>query len=128
MTVTKGTDPDSTGIAVSADLSSIGGSATQALTDNNDGTWTLSLQDGGQVFSKTVSFTSSGLSAEWIMEAPAIGGRVAHRPHFAGYSDQPGRELSFSVWMLEQQRALRPPPPYSDGQLRPSQPLVASLR
>ncbi|RAG83826.1 hypothetical protein DN069_20060 [Streptacidiphilus pinicola] len=43
-----------------------------------------------------------------LFDTLAIGGRVAHRPHFAGYSDQPGRELSFSVWMLEQQRALRP--------------------
>ncbi|MFE0461921.1 hypothetical protein ACFW1A_22005 [Kitasatospora sp. NPDC058965] len=43
-----------------------------------------------------------------LFQALSIGGRVAHRPHFARYSDAPGRELSFSVWMLEAQRALRP--------------------
>ncbi|MEU6172352.1 hypothetical protein ABZ832_10500 [Streptantibioticus parmotrematis] len=30
------------------------------------------------------------------------------RPHFAPYTDAPGRELSYSVWMLEAQRHLRP--------------------
>ncbi len=35
-------------------------------------------------------------------------GRVVQRPHFAPYSDAPGRTLSYSVWMLEAQRALRP--------------------
>ncbi|MDH6575987.1 hypothetical protein [Kitasatospora sp. MAP5-34] len=43
-----------------------------------------------------------------LFEALSIDGRVAHRPHFARYGDAPGRELSFSVWMLEAQRALRP--------------------
>ncbi|SEM05293.1 hypothetical protein [Streptacidiphilus jiangxiensis] len=43
-----------------------------------------------------------------LFQALSVGGRVAHRPHFAAYSDTPGRELSSSVWMLEQQRALRP--------------------
>ncbi|MFE2412538.1 hypothetical protein ACFXDE_29755 [Kitasatospora sp. NPDC059408] len=43
-----------------------------------------------------------------LFDALAIDGRVSHRPHFARYSDAPGRELSFSVWMSEVQRALRP--------------------
>ncbi|MEE1784504.1 hypothetical protein PUR71_16570 [Streptomyces sp. SP17BM10] len=43
-----------------------------------------------------------------LFDALAIDGRVSHRPHFARYRDAPGRELSFSVWMLEVQRALRP--------------------
>ncbi|MFD9692413.1 hypothetical protein ACFWXO_42385 [Kitasatospora sp. NPDC059088] len=43
-----------------------------------------------------------------LFDALAIDGEVWHRPHFARYSDAPGRELSFSVWMLEVQRALRP--------------------
>jgi len=43
-----------------------------------------------------------------LFEALAVDGRSVHRPHFARYTDAPGRELSFSVWMLEQQRALRP--------------------
>ncbi|MEV7776002.1 hypothetical protein [Kitasatospora sp. NPDC086791] len=43
-----------------------------------------------------------------LFDALAIDGQVSHRPHFARYGDAPGRELSFSVWMLELQRALRP--------------------
>ncbi|MCX4751594.1 hypothetical protein OG455_39865 [Kitasatospora sp. NBC_01287] len=43
-----------------------------------------------------------------LFAALSIDGRVSHRPHFARYGDAPGRELSFSVWMLEVQRALRP--------------------
>ncbi|MDH6139889.1 hypothetical protein P3T35_001889 [Kitasatospora sp. GP30] len=43
-----------------------------------------------------------------LFEALGIDRQVSHRPHFARYGDAPGRELSFSVWMLELQRALRP--------------------
>ncbi|MFF7638232.1 hypothetical protein ACFZB9_34555 [Kitasatospora sp. NPDC008050] len=43
-----------------------------------------------------------------LFKALSINGRVAHRPHFARYGDAPGRELSFSLWALEAQRALRP--------------------
>ncbi|MFF2149677.1 hypothetical protein, partial [Kitasatospora sp. NPDC058190] len=43
-----------------------------------------------------------------LFDALAIDRQAAHRPHFARYGDAPGRELSFSVWMLEVQRALRP--------------------
>lgn len=43
-----------------------------------------------------------------LFEALAIGGRAAHRPHFAWYSDIPGLALSGQLWLLEGQRALRP--------------------
>lgn len=36
-------------------------------------TWTMTLSDGSQSFSKSVQFTSSESSAEWIMEAPGLG-------------------------------------------------------
>ncbi|MFI7336870.1 hypothetical protein ACIBUY_02885 [Streptomyces sp. NPDC050085] len=44
-----------------------------------------------------------------LFDALSIDGEAVQRPHFAGYEDGPGRELSRSVWLLEQQRALRPP-------------------
>ncbi len=70
-------------------------------------------QAGGRVQLGLMSSEPGVHSAEgrdWpaLFEALSIGGRVAHRPHFARYGDAPGRELSFSVWMLEAQRALRP--------------------
>ncbi|MDG4858743.1 hypothetical protein P8605_11370 [Streptomyces sp. T-3] len=43
-----------------------------------------------------------------LFEALSLHGEVAQRPHFAPYSDVPGRALSSSVWMLEVQRSLRP--------------------
>ncbi|WP_338692728.1 hypothetical protein V2W30_00765 [Streptomyces sp. Q6] len=43
-----------------------------------------------------------------LFDALAIGGEAVQRPHFAPYSDTPGRTLSGSVWLLEEQRALRP--------------------
>ncbi|NGN66042.1 hypothetical protein G5C51_19355, partial [Streptomyces sp. A7024] len=54
--------------------------------------------------------THSVEGRDWtaLFEALAIGGEAHHRPHFAAYSDSPGRSLSRSVWLLETQRALRP--------------------
>ena len=60
---------------------------------------------------------SSGLDThsvegrDWpaLFDALAIGGRAAHRPHFAPYTDSPGRELSRQIWSLELQRSLRSP-------------------
>ncbi|MFJ8822996.1 hypothetical protein ACIREE_14555 [Streptomyces sp. NPDC102467] len=43
-----------------------------------------------------------------LFDALSVAGESVQRPHFAGYEDAPGRELSRSVWLLEQQRALRP--------------------
>ncbi|WP_329561343.1 hypothetical protein [Kitasatospora sp. NBC_01266] len=70
-------------------------------------------QSGGRVQLGLMSSELGVHSAEgrdWpaLFEALSINGKVAHRPHFARYGDAPGRELSFSLWMLEAQRALRP--------------------
>ncbi|WP_037605031.1 hypothetical protein [Streptacidiphilus rugosus] len=59
---------------------------------------------------------SSGLDAasvegrDWaaLYAALAVGGRAVQRPHFAPYSESPGKELSRQIWSLELQRALRP--------------------
>ncbi|WP_035795108.1 hypothetical protein [Kitasatospora mediocidica] len=73
----------------------------------------VGAQSGGRVQLGLMSSELGVHSVEgrdWpaLFEALSIDGRVAHRPHFARYGDAPGRELSFSVWMLEAQRALRP--------------------
>ncbi|MFA3843658.1 hypothetical protein [Streptomyces aureus] len=49
-----------------------------------------------------------GRNWDALFNALAIDGEAVHRPHFAVYSDAPGRALSRSVWLLELQRALRP--------------------
>lgn len=55
-----------------------GDAISASVVKNSDGTWTMTLTDGGQTFSTArLSFDSSETSAEWIMEAPGIGGRTA---------------------------------------------------
>jgi hypothetical protein len=44
-----------------------------------------------------------------LFDALSIAGRVAHRPHFAGYSEAPGRSLASSIAMLDVQKTLREP-------------------
>ena len=43
-----------------------------------------------------------------LFAALAVGGRVAHRPHFAGYSEAPGCAKAHSIMMLELQKQFRP--------------------
>jgi hypothetical protein len=43
-----------------------------------------------------------------LFDALSIEGRVAHRPHFAGYAEEPGENLQRSIFMLDVQRRLRP--------------------
>ncbi len=37
----------------------------------------------GWSFTKSVTYTGPGASAEWIMEAPTVGGRVANLAHYS---------------------------------------------
>ena len=50
-----------------------------SITGSIDGNWTITLSDttDGWTFTKTLAYTGPGTSAEWIMEAPTVGGRIA---------------------------------------------------
>ena len=52
---------------------------TASITDNGNGTWTISLRDvtTAQSFTTTQAYTGPGQSAEWIMEAPTLGNKVS---------------------------------------------------
>jgi hypothetical protein len=56
-------------------------SATISETNPATSSWTITLVDTsvshGWTFTKTVTYTGPGTSAEWIMEAPTIGNRIA---------------------------------------------------
>jgi hypothetical protein len=68
-----------------------GDSVTASVSTRDNVTWTISLTVGGQpTFTKTVNFVSSELSAEWIMEAPGIGGRTAPIAHYGTDVFDPG--------------------------------------
>src|SRR5205807_7296845 len=66
-----------------------GDSINASVTQNGATTWTINLTDSttNQTGSQTVTgYHNSGLSAEWIMEAPGIGGRQST---IASYSTFP---------------------------------------
>jgi len=91
--VTAGTFPDSTGIAVTGDLSDIGGSATQAFTDNGDGTFSynatvaLGTSAGPKSLPVTISDNESRSGSSSIAlsvpAATAISGSGAVTPNSA---------------------------------------------
>ena len=53
---------------------------TASISGTIGGNWTMSLSDATQSWSFTrgpIAYNGPGASAEWIMEAPTVGGRVA---------------------------------------------------
>jgi hypothetical protein len=61
-----------------------GDSITVAISKGSGGSWTISLTDNGQsshaaqpTFTTVQSYTGPGTSAEWVVEAPTVGGRIA---------------------------------------------------
>jgi hypothetical protein len=64
---------------MTANISISGGTGTMTLTDHSQG-WT---------FSKSASYTGPADSAEWIMEAPTVGGKIATMPNFDTFAFDP---------------------------------------
>ncbi len=56
-----------------------------SVTKNSNGTWTISIKDNstGGSFSTVKSYAGPGASAEWIEEAPTVGGRIAQLAHYS---------------------------------------------
>ncbi|MEZ0090365.1 hypothetical protein [Streptacidiphilus sp. EB129] len=84
----------------------------RVVADASDGRSRLGLMS-----SEPGAHSVEGRDWTALFERLGIAGQAAHRPHFAAYSDAPGRELSRSVWMLELQRALRPAAVSSEPEL-----------
>jgi len=57
---------------------SAGDSVSVSITQQQDGTWQILIRDAttGDSYQKSVSYSSSRSSAEWVEEAPAAGRRV----------------------------------------------------
>lgn len=57
---------------------------TASVTSNGGGRWTITITDTstGQSFSTVQSYSGPGASAEWIQEAPTVGGRIATLAHY----------------------------------------------
>jgi Peptidase A4 family/IPT/TIG domain len=80
-----------------------------AISETSTDVWTLSIEDATQnwIFSQPFNYSTPGLSAEWIEEAPTINGSVATLANFgkttftdmqAGYSSF-GSSLLYPVYM-----------------------------
>ena len=65
-----------------------GDSMSASIQNLGSGQWSISLKDvtTGQSFSTQQAYSGPGSSAEWIQEAPTVGGRVAT---LAKYSETP---------------------------------------
>ena len=63
-----------------------------SIRNNGNGTWTITLADqtSGQTFTTTQSYSGPATSAEWIEEAPTIGGHVATLADYGTTTFDPG--------------------------------------
>ena len=74
------------------------------ITKGTGSSWTITLTDtsSGKSFTTTQSYSGPGTSAEWIEEAPTVGGHVATLAHYGQATFDPGTvnggnpHLSFS--------------------------------
>jgi Peptidase A4 family len=67
-----------------------GDTVTASITKGSGSLWTITITDGSQSFTTTQTYTGPQSSAEWIEEAPAVGGRVAPLAHFGQTTFDPG--------------------------------------
>lgn len=69
-----------------------GDTMTAHIHNNGNGTWTINISDttAGWNFTTTQSYSGPASSAEWIEEAPTIGGRVATLANYGTVTLNPG--------------------------------------
>ncbi len=65
---------------------------TVSIAEVGPGSWAITLVDSttGQQFSTTQPYTGPGTSAEWIEEAPSVGGRIAPLADYGTVPFDPG--------------------------------------
>ncbi len=63
-----------------------------SVTSNGGGSWTIKITDNstGQSFTTVQGYSGPGTSAEWIQEAPTVGGRIAALAHYGQTVFDPG--------------------------------------
>jgi len=67
-----------------------GDQVTASVVNNGGNSWTISITVGGQRFSTTQTYSGPRTSAEWIEEAPTVGGRVAPLANYGLATFDPG--------------------------------------
>ena len=75
-----------------------GDAMTASITEVPTGQWTISITDAttGATFTTAQSYSGPGSSAEWIEEAPTIGGHIATLAHYGQTTFDPGTVNSAS--------------------------------
>lgn len=71
---------------------SAGDHMSASIVNDGNGDWTITLKDTtqGWTFSTVQAYSGPGTSAEWIEEAPTIGGHVATLAHYGQTTFNPG--------------------------------------
>jgi hypothetical protein len=67
-----------------------GDTITASITKGSGSTWTIKITDGSQRFTTTKTYSGPLSSAEWIEEAPSVGGRVAPLANYGQTTFDPG--------------------------------------
>lgn len=69
-----------------------GDTVTASITHQSGSTWVISIKDlkTGKSFTTSQSYTGPQTSAEWIEEAPTVGGRIAPLAHYGSSTFDPG--------------------------------------
>jgi hypothetical protein len=77
---------------ITGDPVSPGDQMSASIVKNASGTWTITIADAtqGWTFSTTQTYSGPGSSAEWIQEAPTIGGHVATLANYGLATFNPG--------------------------------------
>jgi hypothetical protein len=65
---------------------------TASITQGSGGSWTITITDNstGATFSTKKTYSGPGSSAEWIEEAPTVGGRIATLANYGSAVFDPG--------------------------------------
>lgn len=69
-----------------------GDSMSASVTRGSGGSWTITISDAtkGQSFTTVQSYSGPQTSAEWIEEAPTVGGRIANLANYGQTTFDPG--------------------------------------
>jgi Peptidase A4 family len=67
-----------------------GDTVTASISRRSGSSWTITITDGGKSFTTTQTYTGPQTSAEWIEEAPTVGGRVAPLANYGQTTFDPG--------------------------------------
>jgi hypothetical protein len=67
-----------------------GDTITASIVKGSSSSWTITITDGSHSFTTTKTYAGPHASAEWIEEAPSVGGQVAPLANYSHATFDPG--------------------------------------